>query len=397
MAMGLLLVIYLAFISLGLPDTLLGAAWPVMHGELGVPLGAAGGISFIISLCTVVSSLLSGKLINRFGTGGLAVMSVAATAAALFGFSVSGQYVWLLICAVPLGLGAGAVDAGLNHFVAIHYKARHMNFLHCFWGIGAMAGPMIMAFAMARLSDWRTGYRWVSFLQFALVGVLALSLPLWKKVENKGNCDGEDCEAISLKAGLRTKGVTRSLLSFFLYFSAESAAGLWGSSYLVRQRGVSEERAAVAASLFFAGMALGRCLSGLVAERTSDLRRIQVGGGLALLGVLLLLVPGSGWVAIFGFCLVGLGCAPMQPAMLHETPARFGPTATGTIMGMQTAASYCGSTLMPPLLGLLAQRFGMGLLPVFLLAALVLTMALHNPPPKRGRRGALGNQKTGSK
>ena len=376
MAIALLLIIYLAYVSLGLPDTLLGAAWPAMREELGTGLGTAGAVSLVISLGTVVSSLLGSRLLSRFGTGPVAFFSVLSTALSLFGFSCSHSLFWLLVMAVPLGLGAGAVDAGLNNFVALHYRPKHMNFLHCFWGLGAMSGPVIMSFWIASGNRWGMGYRTVACVQFFLVLLLGMSLPLWKQKEPerlKERKAGE--KPLGNLEALRLPGVKLGLTAFFCYCSLELSAGLWSSSYLVEKRGVPAGDAALCTSLFYGGIAAGRFLAGLLSEKLSSRLMIRLGQSLCALGALLLLLPLPLPVTVFGMALFGLGCAPLYPAMLQETPNRFGREASQTVMGLQMAVAYFGSTVMPPLLGLLAQYTSVSVFPWFLLLAIGL-MAL---------------------
>ncbi len=373
MATALLLVIYLSYVSLGLPDTLLGAAWPAVRTDLNVSLDMAGAVSFIISLGTVVSSLFSSRLLRRFGTGRVAFFSVLSTALALLGFSCSHSFPLLLLMAVPLGLGAGAVDAGLNNFVALHYKPCHMNFLHCFWGLGAMSGPAVMSFWIARGGRWAMGYRTVSAVQLALVLALGLSLPLWKRMESRDlRVEDTPQKQIGNRAVLKLPGVKTALAAFFCYCSLEISTGLWASSYLTECRGVPPDRAALCTSLFYGGIAGGRLLAGLLSGRLSNKTTIRGGQGLCAGGALLLLLPAPLPAAIFGLALFGLGCAPLYPAMLQETPVRFGREVSQIVMGLQMAVAYFGSTVMPTLLGVLAQRTTVSILPRFLLAAVVL-------------------------
>ncbi len=373
MATALLLVVYLSFVSLGLPDTLLGAAWPAMRADLGVSLDAAGAVSLVVSLCTVISSLLSSRLLRRFGAGKAAFFSVLSTALALLGFSCSDRFPLLLVMAVPLGFGAGAVDAGLNNFVALRYKPMHMNFLHCFWGIGAMSGPAVMSFWIAGRGGWQMGYRTVSYVLFVLVLLLGLSLPLWKRMEPKPeDAEGPSRKFLSNRAALSLPGVKTALAAFFCYCSLELTAGLWASSYLTERRGVPAKDAALCASLFYGGIAAGRFLSGVLAEKVAGKILIRTGQCFCVLGALLLLLPLPLPAAVSGLALFGLGCAPLYPAMLQETPGRFGRDASQTVMGLQVAVAYFGSTVMPPLLGALAQRTTVTLLPWFLLIAVGL-------------------------
>lgn len=373
MTTALLLVIYLAFISLGLPDTLLGAAWPAMREELGVGLDMAGAISFVISLGTVLSSLLSSRLLSRFGTGKVAFCSVLLTALSLFGFSCSHRFSWLLLLAVPLGLGAGAVDAGLNNFVALHYKPCHMNFLHCFWGLGAMSGPAVVSFWLARGNSWSMGYRSVALVQFALVLVLGLSLPLWNRREASLPAPEElSQKPVGNLTALGLPGVKTALAAFFCYCSLEISTGLWASSYLVEQRGVPPGDAALCTSLFYGGIAGGRFLSGLLSGKLSNRLLLRTGQGLCALGAVFLLLPVPLPVTVLGLLLFGLGCAPLYPTMLQETPVRFGRAASQTVMGLEMAVAYFGSTVMPSLLGILAQRTSVAVFPWFLLLAIGL-------------------------
>lgn len=388
MTLVLLLVIYLSFISLGLPDTLLGAAWPVMRADLGAGLDAAGAVSLVISLGTVISSLLSGRLLRRFGTGPVAFFSVLLTAGALLGFSRAGSLPCLLALAVPLGLGAGAVDSGLNNFVALHCRPCHMNFLHCFWGLGAMSGPAIMSFWIARGNRWPLGFRTVSGLQFLLALTLALSLPLWSRLERAGSAAGEEePPPFSGRTALGLPGVKASLAAFFCYCALESTAGLWASSYLAECRRAPAEAAALCASLFYGGIAIGRCLSGFLSEKLSAPRLIRWGQCLCAAGALLFLLPLPLPAAVTGLCLFGLGCAPLYPAMLQQTPARFGRQASQAVMGLQVAAAYLGSTAVPPALGLLAQYTTIAVLPWFLLLALGLMALLCRRLARREKNG----------
>ncbi len=372
---ALLVIIYIAFISLGLPDSLLGSAWPVMHMDLGAPLSFAGVISMIVSCGTVVSSLLSTRLIARFGTARVTVVSVAMTAAALLGFGVAPAVWWLCLLAVPLGLGAGSVDAGLNNFVALHYKANHMSWLHCFWGIGATAGPMVMAFWLNRDGNWHGGYLTIGLLQAVLVAVLLCSMPLWRKVSAASKVPGEEeapVTALPLRKVFQIPRAKAALLGFFCYCAVETTANLWASSYAVTGFGVDEHTAAGWSSVFFLGITLGRLLSGFVAMRLSSPALIRVGQALTLAGILLLALPLPLWRIPVGLCLIGGGCAPIYPAMLHQTPQVFGKQLSQAMMGVQMACAYVGTTLMPPAFGLLASWVDIRLFPLFLLVFLAL-------------------------
>lgn len=371
----LLAIIYLSFISLGLPDSLLGSAWPVMRAELTAPLSFAGVISMIIASGTIVSSLLSERLTRRLGTGLVTAGSVALTAAALFGFSVSPSLAALCLWAVPYGLGAGAIDAALNNYVALHYSSRHMSWLHCFWGVGASISPYIMAAALSRTGQWQLGYRAVSLIQIVLTVLLFLSLPLWRKTA-AGEPAGDNAPLLGLRGAVRIPGVPNILLAFFAYCGAETTAGLWASSYLAGVRGVAPETAAGFASLFYLGITFGRFLNGFVADRLGDRRMIRIGALVMGAGTLLILLPlPSPLPALAGLLIFGLGCAPVYPSIIHATPLNFGAENSQAIIGVQMASAYVGTTFMPPLFGLLANAISLRLFPLFL-AALLLLLAV---------------------
>lgn len=364
----LLVLIYLAFIGLGLPDSLLGAAWPQLRIDIGAPLSGAGMVSMIVTAGTIVSSLVSARVIRRFGTGKVTAISTALTAAALLGYAFAPAYWWLCSMAIPLGLGAGAVDAALNNFVALHYKAHHMSWLHCFWGLGATAGPILLSVFLARPQGWRTGIRSIGLLQLALVAVLTFSLPLWRKVtEKKEIGSAATSEPISNREALRLRGLPAALLTFFCYCGAELGCGLWASSFLVASRGVAPAQAAGWVSLYYAGITAGRFFSGFAMHRLTCPAMIRLGGLTSLAGCVMLVLPLPTVFSAVALVLIGLGCAPVYPCMIHETPARFGEANSQTAMGLQMATAYCGSTLMPPLLGLLAQLVSVTVFPWFLM------------------------------
>lgn len=356
----LLIMIYLAFISLGLPDSLLGAAWPSMRLTLNAPLSAAGLISMIVSGGTIVSSLCSGRVIGRFGTGRVTFVSVMMTAVALLGFSFAPSYAWLCALAVPLGLGAGAVDSGLNDFVARHFAARHMNWLHCFWGIGATCGPLIMSQAIAAWGGWQLGYRTIACIQFALLAALLFSLPAWRRVEKR---EAAAEEALRRGEKRRPKGIGWGLLGFFFYCGGEASAFLWSASFLVGSRGVGAEQAAGWVSLFFVGMTVGRLLSGFISMKLDGVRMIRLGQALTAAGALMLWIPNA-YASLAALLVLGLGCAPVYPTMLHETPRRFGEENSANLVGLQMACAYTGSTLVPPALGLICGAVGTLAFPV---------------------------------
>ena len=375
----LLIIIYLSFISLGLPDSLLGAAWPTMYPQLAVPVSYAGIISLIIAAGTVVSSLQSDRLTRRFGTGRVTAFSVATTAVALFGFSVSSRFWQLCLWAIPYGLGAGSVDASLNNYVALHYKSKHMSWLHCMWGVGASAGPYIMGFVMTHGGSWSGGYRSIALIQIVLTAILFCSLPLWKGRPQVTDDAGNQVEAkpLSLRQVLNIRGVKQVLVCFFCYCALEQTTGLWASSYLTLHKGVSPETAAGFASMFFLGITAGRALSGFLTMRLSDVQMIRLGQGLIGGGIVIMLLPLGAAASLAGFVIIGLGCAPVYPCIIHSTPAHFGADKSQAIIGIQMACAYVGTCLMPPLFGLIANHIGVALLPWYLIAILALMVLTH--------------------
>lgn len=374
----LLAVIYISFISLGLPDSLLGSAWPVMHADLGVPMSWAGAVSIIVSLGTVVSSLQSDRLTKKLGTGRVTAISVGMTAAALFGFSVSGSFWALCLWAVPYGLGAGSVDAALNNYVALHYASRHMSWLHCMWGLGAAVGPYVMGLALTGGAGWHMGYRYISLLQTALTAVLVASLPLWRIHRNgAAGEDGQNASPLTLPQILRIPGAREVMVTFFCYCALEQTAILWASSYLNVYKGIPAETAAGYAGLFFVGITTGRALSGFLTMKLSDPQMIRLGQGIIALGVLAMLLPAHEYVTLAGLVLVGLGCAPIYPCVIHSTPDHFGADKSQAVIGVQMASAYVGTCLMPPLFGLIANYVTPGLLPLYLLAILAVMVVMH--------------------
>ena len=384
MASFLLPVIYLAFISLGLPDSLLGSAWPTMVGQMGADLSWAGIVSMIISAGTIVSSLCSERLNARLGTGGVTAASVLLTAAALFGFSTCTRFWQLCVWAVPYGLGAGSVDAALNAYVSLHYKSRHMSWLHCMWGVGASAGPVIMGRALAG-GSWQGGYRIISLIQFGLTAVLLLSLPLWKRPEKTPEGADYTPEHRTLPQLLRMPGVPQVLLCFFCYCALESTAGMWAASYCTLVRGIDAGTAAGWASTFYLGITIGRGVCGFLTIKINDQNMIRLGQVLIALGVVLVLLPAGQGVLFAGLVTIGLGCAPVYPSIIHETPVNFGREVSLAMTGIQMAFAYVGSCLMPPLFGLLAQYVTPALYPWFLAALLALMFVMAESLHRRTR------------
>lgn len=369
----LLALIYIAFISLGLPDSLLGSGWPVMHAELGVPVSFMGIVSMVISGGTIVSSLFSDKLTRKLGARIVTVASVFLTVIALFGFSLSSRFWMLIVFAVPYGLGAGAIDAALNNYVALHYKARHMSWLHCFWGVGTIVSPFIMSYALTA-RDWNSGYRIVGLIQLFIALLLLATLPVWNvnKTEN-----GSGGESVGLLSALKIKGVPFLLLGFFAYCAAEATAMQWASTYFVEVKNIPAERAAGFAALFYIGITAGRFISGFITGRLGDRRMILIGSGVLVCGIAALFVPTKSYTAAFiAFLVIGFGCAPIYPCIIHSTPSNFGAENSGAIIGIQMASAYVGSTFVPPIFGLLGNAVGFSIMPVYLLLFFALMVIM---------------------
>ena len=368
----LLIIIYLSFISLGLPDALLGAAWPIMSQEFSVPVSYAGGIALIIAVGTVISSLLSDRLTKWLGSGKVTAISVAMTAVAIFGFSVSREYWQLCLWAIPYGLGAGSVDASLNNYVALHYASSHMSWLHCMWGLGASIGPYIMGIALTGGMGWNKGYAIIALIQVVLSATLFLSLPLWKQRTEEPGANGEPAKPLTMKQIFAIRGAKEVLIAFFCYCALEQTCILWGSSYFVLQIGLDEETAASLASLFMLGLTSGRFLNGFLTYKINDTNLIRLGQTVIATGVVILLLPFGKWSAMIGLVLMGLGCAPIYPCIIHSTPERFGAENSQALIGVQMASAYIGICCMPPLFGILANGIGVWLLPWYTGAILVL-------------------------
>lgn len=374
----LLAIIYIAFISLGLPDSLLGAAWPVMHEDLGAPLSYAGIISMIIAFGTVVSSLQSDRLTLWLGTGKVTAISVARTATALLGFSASSEFWMLCLWAIPYGLGAGGVDAALNNYVALHYRSWHMSWLHCMWGVGAATGPYIMGMALEMGTGWPAGYHIIAVMQVVLTIILFASLPLWKERKDEVQADsGHKRKPLSLREIFWIPGAREILVAFFCYSAVEQTCGLWASSFLNLSKGISAEQAASFGAMFFIGITVGRAINGFFAMRMHDESMIRMGQVLILLGIVTVMLPAGDAVALAGLILIGLGCAPIYPCIIHSTPTHFGKDKSQAIIGVQMAAAYIGTMLMPPLFGILANHLSISLLPIYLLVLLAIMAFMH--------------------
>lgn len=375
----LLGVIYLAFISLGLPDGLLGSAWPVMYTQLNVPVSWAGVISMIIAAGTIVSSLQSDRLTLRYGVGLVTAVSVGLTMLALFGFSMCTEFWMLCLLAIPYGLGAGSVDAALNNYVALHYASRHMSWLHCMWGVGASVGPYIMGHALTGGAGWPAGYRWVGLIQLALTILLFLSLPMWKKRsdDHPETESGEPIKALPLSEVINIRGAKMIMITFFCYCALESTAGLWASSYLALYRGIDAETAANFASLFYLGMTVGRAVCGFITMKFPDKTMIRAGQCVIVAGILCMLLPLGNSAALAGLLIVGIGCAPVYPCIIHSTPDYFGADKSQALIGVQMASAYVGSCLMPPVFGALTGWISAGLFPLYLLVLILLMVVMH--------------------
>lgn len=372
----LLLIIYISFISLGLPDAILGSSWPMIHQDLNVPISYAGLVTMIISGGTIISSFFSEKFIRKFGTGKVTTFSIFLTAIGLLGVYFSPSFIWICLLGIPLGLGAGAVDSALNNFVALHYKAKHMNWLHCFWGVGATTGPFIMSVYLLKENGWRLGYATIGSIQAVLVICLFISLPLWKKFDIDSNEEISNTKEVKISTLINLPGAKPALISFFCYCAVELTTGLWVSSYLVISNGLSAKIAAKWVSLYYLGITIGRFLAGFISIKLNNKQMLRIGQVICIIGGILLSITYSSNIQLIGLISIGLGCAPIYPAMLHETPNRFGKELSQGIMGIQMATAYVGSTFMPPLFGALSQVVGFEILPYFLLILMILMLIL---------------------
>ena len=381
----LLAVIYLSFISLGLPDALLGSAWPTMYQEFHVPVSYAGILSMTIAGGTIISSLQSDRLTKKFGSGKVTAFSVLMTAVALFGFSISSSFWMLFLWAIPYGLGAGSVDASLNNYVALHYESRHMSWLHCMWGVGASVGPYIMSFVLTNGQSWNMGYRYISIIQIVLTAMIMISLPLWKNrsseeitgIDSNVSENTNPDKVLSLKEIFASPGAKPLLLMFFCYCALEQTAGLWASSYMVLKHGLDVKTAAGYGSLFYVGITIGRAISGFITMKLNDNQMIRLGQALVLLGIALMFLPLGHQVALVGLIIVGLGCAPIYPCVIHSTPANFGADKSQAIIGVQMASAYVGTLAMPAIFGFVANHISAALFPFYLLLILALMFSMH--------------------
>lgn len=371
----LLAVIYLIFISLGLPDSLLGSGWPKMQAVFSVPSSYAGYVSMTISFMTIISALLSPRMIKHFHTKWITIVSIGLTIAGLLGFSICSRYWMLFIFAVPYGLGAGAIDASVNHYVANNYSGSVMNFLHCFYGVGAVISPYIMALAL-KYARWNEGYSWTSYIQMFILFVCIISLPLWK---TNGQEEKEDhSDSVGIKEALKVPAVIFTLIAFYAYCAGEATCFLWTPSYFAGTKsGLSAETIASFGSLIFGGLMLGRLISGFISNKLGDRRLIRIGIFVELLGIIMVFLPVESYmVAAAGFVVIGTGMGPVYPAIQHMAPANFGKKYSAAVIGLQMAAAYVGSTFMPMIFGLLQQKIGIAIMPTYLLIFAIINFVM---------------------
>ena len=363
----LLAIIYVAFVSLVLPDALLGAGWPAMQPQFGVPVSWIGAVALLISICTVISSLLADRLTRKMGTGVVTAISVSMTAVAIVGFATSKSFWFLAFWAIPYGLGAGSIDTCLNNYVAIHYSGKHMSWLHCMWGLGAASGPYIMSAAIAFANNWRVGYWSVGLLQIVLSVCLFLTLPLWKKAKTIVEESAEESKPLSIKQIFSMPGAKAIILTFFCYCAMEQTAGQWAASYFFGHFGLKEELCALFASMYYSGITVGRFINGFLTVHFSDRTLVRAGIGMIIVGLVVMFIPFSWLFAVFGMLLIGFGSAPIYPCVIHATPSFFGAANSQAVIGVEMASAYVGICVMPPVFGFIADWVGIWILPVFLL------------------------------
>lgn len=376
----LLAVIYIAFIILGLPDSLLGSAWPTIHSSFNVPLSYMGIVSMIISGGTIVSGLMSERITKKFGTRTVTVVSIFLTAIAILGFSETTEFYQLCLWGIPYGLGAGAIDAALNNYVALHYNSKHMSWLHCFWGVGTIISPYIMSYALTH-SVWTNGYRIVSYIQFVIVLIMLLSLPLWR-INKSNTAEESNIKPLGIKRAVKINGVPYLLIGFMAYCAAEATAMLWASSFLEGARGAATEEAAAFGALFFIGITAGRFFAGFISDKLGDNKMIRLGACIALCGAVCIAFPLK-ITSVIGFVILGLGCAPIYPCIIHSTPNNFGAENSQAIIGIQMASAYAGSTFMPPVFGMIANHISIKLMPVYLIFFLILLLIMISKTEKK--------------
>ena len=377
MAAFLLAIIYLIFISLGLPDSLLGSAWPIMQVEFNVPSSFAGYVSMTISFMTIISSLLSPKLLKIMHTKWIVIISIFLTIIGLMGFSFSSEYYMLFIFAIPYGLGAGAIDAAINHYVASHYSGSSMSFLHCFYGIGAVISPNIMSLAL-KYAHWNEGYRYTAYIQAGILFCVIISLPLWNKVNKIDENINEEEQSTSIIKAIKIPGVILTLISFFAYCASESTCFLWTSSYFAGTKiNLNDEMIASFGSLIFGGLMLGRLISGFITNKLGDKNMIRIGVSVELIGILFILFSFDNYIiAMIGFIITGIGMGPIYPSIMHMAPYKFDKKYSSSIISLQMAFAYIGSTFMPMLFGIIQEHLGIWIMPIYLLIFLFLNILL---------------------
>jgi len=373
----LIAIIYLCFISLGLPDSLLGSAWPIMYQEFNIPISYQGFVSITISVCTIISSLLSDTLTKKIKPFNVIVLSITLTSLGLFGFSISDKFYMLIIFGIPYGLGAGSIDACLNNYVALHFESKHMSWLHCMWGIGASISPYIMAYALTRFGEWNKGYLIVSIIQAIITLIILLSFKVWKRNDNKEDIESNNTtKSLSIKEILSIKGAKACFIMFFCYCSFECTSFLWASSYLRIHSKVSEVVAANLACLFYIGMTVGRFINGFLTMKISDNKLIRIGSIIVFIGASILFIPVQ-MCSFIGLVIMGLGCAPIYPCIIHMTPKIFGSDKSQAMIGVQMACAYTGSSFMPPIFGLIANHISISLYPLWVLVLLSIMITMH--------------------
>lgn len=370
----LLTIIYIACIGLGIPDSLLGTAWPAIYREFGLPISSVSYISLLISVGTVISSLLSARVINKFGTGKVAAVSTSMTAIALLGFSFSNNLLWLCLSAIPLGLGAGAIDTAMNNYVALHYTSKHMNFLHCFYGIGVSFSPYLMSMALSNQSDWRNGYQTVFYFQLLISVICIIALPLWNKVKESTHVQEENTRTMKLSEQIKMPSVRFVWGAFIGLGAMESLCAVWTSTFLVNVKGITSYNASKVIMIYYIGMTLGRFLSGILADKLSSWKLIKIGQLITISAILLLILPLSLESSILGLFLIGLGISPIFPNLIHLTPKNFGKSISQSVMGTQIAAFYVATILTPPFFGLIAELFGVNLFPFTLFISFIVVL-----------------------
>lgn len=380
----LIAIIYLSFFGLGLPDSMLGAAWPTIFSEMDVPVSGAGIISAIIAFGTILSSLASDRITRKLGASKTTAISVAITALALLGFGVSTKFWHLCLISIPYGLGAGSVDAALNNYVSLHFSSKHMNWLHCMWGLGAAVGPAIMGAVLTGGASWHLGYVLVSVIQIVISTILFISLPIWKKptTVSEKNLDTKE-KSLSLKEILKIRGVKSVMVTFFAYCALEVTVTLWASSYLNLEKGIDSETAALWGSLYVLGITVGRAICGFISIKLNDVQMTRLGEGFMVLGLVLLFLPLPNVFSLIGLITLGIGSAPVYPSIIHSTPARFGEARSQALIGVQMASAYTGTCLMPPLFGLIANHVSIKLFPLYIAVLAVIMIVMFEVLNKR--------------